>query len=187
MDPKKVFFLVATAATASAVAASYGTSVTMRGPVTGAVQVVEWDDYLRPSPAIIVSQIESLIASQYCPEIDAAYGSGACVPTGIDYIVRHSRKRGNTRSVVRFEQYGKKDIRRPTPAGIVSQLESQIQNRYCPLIDAQYSDGTCDASAIDYEIIHARKNGNTRSVASFGVPVFCGAVPPPTGDGDPGF
>ena len=174
MNPKQLYFVLATTATVSAVAGALGADVVFSdAPLNTYTQQSSFEDIVRPTPLSIVSQVESQIQNAVCPKINAKHGAGTCQPTTMDYDIVHSRSRGETRSVGRFPAFNVDNIDRTTPPALVTQLQNQIDSTFCPVIDARYGVGICNKETIDYTVRHVRTSGQTRTVVRFDFPVLC--------------
>jgi len=180
MEPKKLYFLLASATTAGAIAGAYGANVAVTDePLKGKREVTTFEDIIRPSPQVVINQVEGQIQSAVCSSINARYGANTCQPSTINYDVTHTRRRGRTRSVGVFPEYPEvKSIQRNTPPALVNWIEARINSLYCSKIEARFGTGICQPSTVDYAFRHVRNEGQSRTIVRLDIPVFCTGFPP---------
>jgi hypothetical protein len=177
MEPKRLYFLLATATTVGAVAGAYGDDVVFsEQTLVGQNQAVVSEEIIRPTPAAHITQLQNRIESQSCPVIDSKFGFGSCVKETIDYDIVFHRKRGREWVVRRYPQFDHRE-RFPTAPGVSDWINTRLE-AYCSRPNTRYGPGVCSSSSTDYMLRYIRNGGQTRTIVKLEARVYCTSTPP---------
>jgi len=179
MEPKKLYFLLATATTIGAVAGAMGDDVVFSDTaLAGYHQTLPIEQIIRPTPPGIVTQLQNRIASQSCGAIDATFGVSTCAPELMDYDIVYRRKNGVESVVRRYPQLADYAEREPTEPIVASWIDGKLDSVYCQRVNARYGGSVCDGASIDYRLRFIRTGGLPRTIVNLETPVFCTMAPP---------
>lgn len=178
MEPKKLYFLLATAATAGAIAGAYGDDIVFsEQTIVGQSEAMAVQEIVRPTPSGEIARIQNQIQTQSCAAIDAKHGPGACDRNTIDYDIVYHRKRGREWVVRRYPQFDHRE-RADTVTNMSNWIEARLNATYCAGPDRKYGQGICRAESTEYMLRYIRTGGQTRTIVKLTPRVYCTAAPP---------